>query len=131
MNLIYSVSNKSSIVFSSLCIVHCLLVPLILIFFPSLSFYFAEDSTHYWMLVAVLPVSFFSLFTGCKKHKSLGVGTLILSGLILLIFSVLFGHDFLGEILEKFSIFIASTLLIFGHLKNYRLCRDHMCQDCV
>ncbi|MAV75808.1 MAG: hypothetical protein CL691_04235 [Cellvibrionales bacterium] len=131
MNIIYSVSNKSSIALSSLCIAHCLLVPLLLIFSPSLSIYFAEDSSHYWMLFAVLPISFFSLFIGCKKHKNLGVGILILSGLILLIFSVLFGHDFLGEILEKFSIFIASTLLILGHLKNYRLCQDDMCQDCV
>ena len=131
MNLIYSVSNKSAIALSSLCIAHCLLVPLLFIFSPSLSIYFAEDSSHYWMLFAVLPISFFSLVVGCKKHKNLDTGLLILSGLLLLIFSVLFGHDFLGEILEKFSIFIASTILIFGHFKNYRQCQDNMCQDCV
>ena len=130
MNRIYSVSNKSSIVLSSICIAHCLLMPLLLSLTPSLNLYFAEDSSHYWMLFAVLPISFFSLLIGCKKHKSLGVGILILTGLFLLVFSVLLGHEFLGEKLEKFLIFTASVFLIFGHFKNYRLCQDNMCQDC-
>ena len=131
MNIIYSVSNKSSIALSSLCIEHCLLVPLLLIFSLSFNIYFSVDFLHYWMLLAVLPIIFFSLLIGCKKLKNLGIGILILSGSLLLILLVLLGYDFLGAILEEFSIFIALTLLILGHLKNFRLCRDDMCHDYV
>ncbi|MDB2409181.1 MerC domain-containing protein [Pseudomonadales bacterium] len=70
MKNIQAVAEKAAISLSFICAVHCLALPLMVVFLPSLVVFNLEDeASHFWMLAAVVPTSLFALTLGCKKHK--------------------------------------------------------------
>ena len=132
MNKLQSLSDKSAIGLSLLCTIHCLAMPLALVLLPSIAgLPLADETFHYWMLIAVLPVSAYALTMGCKKHQRyrlLFVGGV---GLFILVFAAYAGHDVLGETGEKAFTVLGTTILALGHLWNYRLCHHQGRCDCT
>ncbi len=131
INFLRPWSDKLAISLSFLCTLHCLLLPLLVTLLPALSS-LALDSEwfHYAMVLMVIPLSFFALTLGCKKHhhyRILGLGG---SGVLLLIAAVLFGHDLGGEIVEKILTVIGASMVALGHVINYRLCQDIKSCEC-
>lgn len=126
--------DKLAISISSLCIVHCLLLPIGIVLIPSLGLQMLEDEAfHQMLVVAVLLTSCSALFMGCRRHKVWRVLGWGMSGLLLLVGAVLFGHDF-GELFEKGLTLVGSLFVIVGHVQNYRLCKQlecgqHRCSD--
>ncbi len=119
--------DKLAISISSLCIVHCLLLPIGIVLIPSIGLQtLADEAFHQMLVVAVLLTSCSALFIGCRRHKAWRVLGWGLSGLILLIAAVLFGHDF-GERFEKGLTLVGSLFVIIGHVQNYRLCKQLAC----
>ena len=47
---------------------------------------------------------------------------------IVLVGAIIFGHDF-GELFEKGLTLMGSAFVIFGHIQNYRLCKQLECSD--
>jgi len=89
-----------------------------------------DEAFHLWLLVAVIPISVFALFMGCKKHRRKPVAWVGGTGLAVLIASVLLGHDLLGEFFEKGLTLTGATLIALGHLWNYRLCQSQQACAC-
>ena len=119
--------DKLAISISSLCIVHCLLLPIGIVLIPSIGLQtLADEAFHQMLVVAVLLTSCSALFMGCSRHKVWRVLAWGVSGLFLLIAAVLFGHDF-GELFEKGLTLIGSLFVIIGHVQNYRLCKQLAC----
>ena len=119
--------DKLAISISSLCIVHCLLLPIGIVLIPSIGLQtLADEAFHQMLIVAVLLTSCSALFMGCRQHKVWRVLAWGVSGLFLLIAAVLFGHDF-GELFEKGLTLIGSLFVIIGHVQNYRLCKQLAC----
>jgi len=119
--------DKLAISISSLCIVHCLLLPIGIVLVPSIGLQtLADEAFHQMLVVAVLLTSCSALFMGCRRHKVWRVLAWGVSGLFLLIAAVLFGHDF-GELFEKGLTLIGSLFVIIGHVQNYRLCKQLAC----
>ncbi len=134
-----------------ICAVHCLVTPVLVIFLPLLASTFWSDHTfHLWMLALVLPLTGFSVFLGCRKHRDRWVLLFSVSGIALLLVGVLFGFNSLPisqvpghhghlhhSILPLFvfphgweSLFTTcgGISLIFSHVRNYRLCRHCRCR---
>lgn len=79
--------------FASVCGVHCLLTPVLLILFPIIgSTFFVDESFHLWMLLAVVPTTVIAVFLGCRRHKDKYVFLLALAGLVMITVAAVWGH---------------------------------------
>ena len=113
---------------SSLCVVHCLAMPVLLVLLPSLAALpIADESFHFWLVFLVIPTSVAALFLGCRRHRKWSVLAWGLSGVGVLVFAALFGHDMLGEAGEKIMTVVGSVMVAISHALNYRLCRSSSC----
>ena len=123
--------DKLAIFLSGVCILHCLLAPILLTLMPILSINaFVEDIIfHQMILWVIIPSSLFALTIGCKNHKQLNILISGVIGILALIFIASFGHDFLGENLERWATSIAGIILAYSHYANYRACQQISCND--
>jgi len=125
MNNLRSLADKSAIALSVLCSIHCLALPLAIVLLPSVAAMPLEgEEFHYWMLIAVLPLSTYALTMGCKKHQHYRLLFIGFLGLSILVFAAFFGHELLGETGEKALTMIGATILALGHIGNHRLCQQ-------
>ena len=117
--------DKVAIGFSAICDLHCIFLPVALIFLPALSTTFlGSEDFHKALLYFVVPTSTIALFLGCKMHGknhvyvygAVGVGTLLIASF--------FGHDLFGESGEKFLTLLGAGIVSLGHIKNQKLCAN-------
>ena len=120
--------DVAAISLSGLCIAHCILLPVLLI---SGQFAFltglADEHFHLALVFGVLPISIIAAWQGCKKHKDAHIVICIVSSLLLLVLTALFGHDLVGEQGEKILTTFAAALLAIGHIRNYKQCKYADC----
>ncbi|WP_231129168.1 MerC domain-containing protein [Alteromonas mediterranea] len=122
------ISDKIAMILSSLCVIHCLLTPILLISIPALaSVSILNDETfHQILLFFVLPIGAFALSMGYLHHRSKWVVLAGATGLTLLSSPLLvewvgLGHEVLGEYGEFLITVIASFIIVSAHIANYRL----------
>ena len=129
MENIQAIADKSAIALSVLCALHCLLLPTAIVLYPStLGFLPGDESVHFALLFVVIPISAYALIKGGKVHKSRKVFITGISGLLVLVAAVVFGHDILGEIGEKILTVIGSVIVIIAHVQNHLTCRGVDCE---
>lgn len=121
--------DKLAIALSSLCVVHCLFLPLLIVLVPSLATIFGVDheNFHAWILYLVVPLGLFALFLGYRRHKNSLVLSIGLIALIFLLLTSLLGHKVLGETLEIILTAITASLLAYAHFRNYKTSKNHQC----
>ena len=122
-------SDKTAIGLSLLCTLHCLALPFVLVLFPSMAaLQLDNEAYHFWMIIAVIPISMYALTLGCKQHKRkylLVVGSV---GLMFLLMAVFLPEPLIGEWGEKSLTLIGASIIAVGHYINYRLCQlKHTC----
>jgi len=126
------ITDKFAVSLSLLCAIHCLALPVMLVLLPSLTaLQLDNEAFHHWMIVAVLPISFYALTMGCKKHKRYSLLFLGFTGLTLLVLAVLLGEDITGEYGEKTLTLFGAILISSGHYWNFRLCQQHINCCCL
>jgi membrane protein insertase Oxa1/YidC/SpoIIIJ len=110
--------DKIGIGLSSLCLIHCLIFPVLLIFFPIINVtnFIDEKYFHLILVTLVIPTALISLLIGCLKHRNFWVMLPAAFGLGFLLTGILV-HD-----IEKIATVIGGVLLAFSHWKNYKLC---------
>ena len=117
--------DKIAISFSVVCALHCLLLPIAVIFLPSISATFlGTENFHKILLYFVIPSSIIALSLGCKMHGKYEVYSYGFFGIGALLFASFFGHDYLGEVGEIFLTLIGAGIVSLGHYKNQKLCAD-------
>jgi len=123
--------DRISISISTLCAIHCIGVPLLLVLSPNLVLGMLDDhSFHIFLAWLIIPSSLLAAFLGCAKHKDKRVMSGILLGLTSLIFTALWGHDILGDIGEVVVTIASTIVLATSHLRNYKLCKNSVCNQC-
>lgn len=106
---------------SGLCLVHCLLVPALLLALPTLGAYLAiPEEFHFWALLIAVPTSLLALLFGFPHHRRLSPATFALTGIALLIIAEIAFHD---SPLEIWVTVPGSLLLAAGHILNLRFAR--------
>lgn len=118
--------DKLAILLSSLCVVHCIATPILIIVLPALGSLVSDNHEvfHQVLLYFVIPVGLFALYAGYRHHRRLPVFLIGLAGLVLLAVAAFVVHDMWGEVAETIVTVFASLLIIVAHLFNFRL-RQH------
>jgi len=117
--------DKIAISFSVVCALHCLLLPIAVIFLPSISATFlGTEDFHKTLLYFVIPSSIIALSLGCKMHGKYEVYSYGFFGIGALLFASFFGHDYFGEVGEISLTLIGAGIVSLGHYKNQKLCAD-------
>lgn len=123
--------DKFAILLSGVCLLHCLLTPVIVTLAPIISTaVFIDDALfHKLMLWLVLPTSVLALFLGCRKHKKLTIAGTGGLGIAIVIGVAFFGHDLFGLNGEKMATSIGGIVLAFSHYLNFRACQSITCES--
>jgi len=142
-----------SVCLAGLCLVHCLLTPILLIALPIIgTTFFVHENFHFWMVALVIPTTSIAMFLGCRKHKKYSNGILSAVGMVLLASALFFGHgahegqDSIGSHthhdhhhgqmndsshsrigIEAILTSLGGIFLASAHIRNYRLCRKSHC----
>ncbi|MDO6426148.1 MULTISPECIES: MerC domain-containing protein [Thalassotalea] len=117
--------DRIGITATSLCALHCILLPVILPALPLLGLSFLADHTweHVFLLVTGILGSI-AMFSGFKRyHKRLYPFYLLILGLVIYWMK----HDF-SEQAQPFFIIIGATLIVAAHVINLKLCNN--CKRC-
>ena len=110
---------------SVVCALHCLLLPIAVIFLPAISATFlGSEDFHKTLLYFVIPTSIIALSLGCKMHGKYNVYLYGIFGIATLFIAAFFGHDYFGENGETILTLLGASIVSFGHFKNQKLCAE-------
>jgi MerC mercury resistance protein len=103
---------------SSICLVHCLVLPVLLVMLPALAAFIAlPESFHFWALVAGVPMSALAISIGFARHGRWSPVVLATTGLICLAAGELLCH---GSPAEAGLAVLGSLQLGLAHALNLR-----------
>ena len=126
--------DNLGITISSVCAIHCLLLPAIFIIAPYS--FLASHEFHEALIYFILPCAAIAFTLGCRKHGDIKVALMGSFGIILLASSILlheiFHSEEHSEELTTVLITVAgSIMLILSHLRNRKLClkEEFACHD--
>lgn len=121
---IQRLTDYTSISLAGICAIHCFFTPVALILFPVVGSTFVfEEIFHELMLFLVIPASVVAMFLGCRRHKDF---TVIMLGGVGLYFLLVGAFAATGYV-ESILTLIGASIMISGHLRNFRLCRKYCC----
>ena len=125
MSRINDFGDKTSIVLSALCTLHCIATPMVLLALPSLvaSLSFDIEIIHSLLLFAVIPISSITMFFGYVNHRKTRPFAISIIGMMLLILGVVFGHDLLHGYGELLFTIIGSLMIAYSHIKSLKFKR--------
>ena len=130
-------ADKVGIALSMMCLVHCLLGPILIVLLPSLGGFLGGESFHWLMLALVIPVAYYSFFKTYRSHgfkQAIQIGSVGVAFLVLgvLIPELIHEHDHsetgllsMHSLETAFTVF-GGLVLAFAHYKNYQQCQ---CKD--
>jgi hypothetical protein len=110
---------------SSLCALHCLLLPILIPLLPLVgASFFAQGWFERSILSLSMLVGFWALFSGFYRyHRQLyPLYSLFLGGIIY------WNKDIFGSSYEPFTIAIGALLIVGAHVVNLKLCQN--CDSC-
>ena len=119
-SLVKNVLDKVGIAVTSLCAIHCLLLPVILPMLPLVGAEFIgshifEDS----ILILTMILNFIALYSGYKRyHQQLYPFVVLFAGGFIYWQKHYFGMDY-----EPYIVTVGATLVVAAHVVNMRLCR--------
>ena len=126
--------DNLGITISSVCAIHCVLLPAIFIIAPYS--FLASHEFHEALIYFILPCAAIAFVLGCRKHGDLKVAIMGTLGLMLLASSLLFHEIFHAEehseeLITVLITIAGSVMLILSHLRNRKLClqEDYACHE--
>lgn len=113
------VLDRTAIVLSGLCVVHCVAFPLLLAATPFLG-QFTTDHFHAQMLIVVLPLSTVALAFGFRRHRNSRIIVTVVVGMLLLLLGGTVMHDQFGIVADRVFTISGAIVLGIGHWLNSR-----------
>lgn len=103
---------------SILCLIHCLVLPLLIVLLPTLAAFLAfPESFHLWALALAVPTSVLALTTGYRRHRRILPTAVALPGLVLLALGALLAPT---DAMETMLSVAGALLLALGHGLNWK-----------
>lgn len=109
--------DGAAVVLSSLCLVHCLALPLIVAGVPFLAA-FSAGHLHAQMLIVVLPLSIVALGIGFRRHRNARVIAAGIAGMLLLTIGGTVAHDQYGLFADRLLTVTGALTLALAHFYN-------------
>ena len=126
--------DNLGITISSVCAIHCVLLPAIFIIAPYS--FLASHEFHEALIYFILPCAAIAFVLGCRKHGDIKVAVMGTLGVILLASSLLFHEIFHAEehseeLITVLITIAGSIMLILSHIRNRKLClkEDFACHE--
>ena len=114
--------DKIAVTLSSLCLLHCLALPLLIVVLPVLS-EFDDVNFHFQMLVCILALFFIAFTLGYRRHFNKCVITWGVIGMLLLIIGGTIAHSAYGIIADRILTICGALIIAVAHYFNNRLSR--------
>jgi hypothetical protein len=109
-----------AITLSGLCLVHCLLLPVIIVAIPLLG-QFSETHFHAQMLIVVVPVSLFAFGLAYRRHGNKAVIACGTAGIAIMFVGGTVAHANFGVLADSLLTIAGSIILAASHYFNNRL----------
>lgn len=120
--------DRLGIILSSLCMLHCLAMPLVTTYVSVAGMeFFAEDLAHRVLLVLLAGTGLSAFIPGLRRHRDWTVGLLAALGFGLVAFGAFGVHELLGHEFELLVNLLGSAGLIGAHILNFR--RNNECHN--
>ena len=103
---------------SILCVIHCLLTPVLLIFMPLVGATLAHEWFHTVIIAIVVPVAAWALWNGYRIHRHATMFWYAAFGFAFIGVSVALGHD--HDSIQVGFMVAAGLLLSYAHFLNLR-----------
>ncbi|MFT2092284.1 MerC domain-containing protein [Paraglaciecola sp. 2405UD69-4] len=119
-------ADRVAVLLSSLCVIHCLITPILIIAIPSIGgvSLLKDETFHQLLLFFVVPIGIIALSIGYLHHKQKWVAALGMVALITLSSPLWIAHEHLGHYGEEVITVISSIFLVSAHTFNYYLRRQ-------
>ncbi|GIV57182.1 MAG: MerC domain-containing protein [Bacteroidetes bacterium] len=121
--------DRLGIGISGLCMIHCLLLPVVLALAPLWPM--AED-LHAWLhpvfALLLVPTTLLAMAHGYRRHHDRRIVLWLSVGLVIVLVAGVLGHRMPGAFTETALTVTGSVVLIAGHWRNWRAgahCRTH------
>jgi hypothetical protein len=113
--------DRIAIALSTICIVHCLTVPVLIAVLPVVAVAWGSDAHfHSLMLWLVVPTSAVGFALGYRVHRQAGLVALGAAAVVALAIAALWGHAVWTPAIETLASVAASLVLAYAHLRNFR-----------
>lgn len=113
--------DRLGISLSGVCAVHCLALPVLLALLP---LWPVAAQVHAWLhalfAIVIIPTTLAAMWYGYRRHGSTGTLSLLGIGLLVVLAALVVGHENGGLVSETVITLAGSSLLIFGHWRNWR-----------
>lgn len=107
------------ILFSVLCTIHCLFLPVLISVVPTFSHKLENEWIHFVLLAVLIPVALMSFVISKKNHKKASPLTLGIVGITFLLMAVAIDQVGLHE-WESSLTLLGSVFLIIAHIFNLK-----------
>lgn len=113
--------DRVAIALSTICIVHCLAMPLLIAVLPVAALAIGGDGHfHSLMLWFVVPTSVLGFGLGLRVHRRIDIVAMGAAAIAALAAAALWGHSAWDPSLEVTANVAASVLLAAAHWRNFR-----------
>jgi hypothetical protein len=109
-----------AITLSGLCLIHCLLLPAIIVALPLLA-QFNESHFHAQMLIVVIPVSLISFALAYRRHGNKAIVAWGFVGIAIMFVGGTVAHGNYGVLADTLLTMAGSLILATSHFFNNRL----------
>jgi len=111
---------------SFLCVVHCLLTPVLITALPALAA--TEHQTHSVFAIIILLLGMLAFIPGYLKHRNKSVPVIGFIAISMITFASVLPEMKNAEMIETGLVMIGGITLIYSHLRNAYWCR--FCNKC-
>lgn len=112
---------------SLLCALHCALLPVAIALLPSLGIaLIGSERLELAFTVFASGIGLFSLVLGYRRHRAVRALSLLLAGLAVLWFAVLYPPLHQAQLAHAVAMTLGGTLIGLAHLANLRLNHGHV-----
>lgn len=116
--------DRLGIWLSAICAVHCMVMPLILIFFPVVSWIRWSQLTDRLVLGSAAVIGLGGCLLSWRHHRTIGPLCLVVTGLALNAIGQ-FAKPQLGDTIARTLIILGPLVMAYGMWKDRRLCTCH------
>ena len=126
MRPLHTLLDALAVVISGLCALHCLALPVLLVFFPLLfGSVLTDEDFHRLVLWIILPTSVIAVAAARYRHPSRQVLIWVGSGMALLLLAAFWAHDYMPAWADIALTTLGGLMLAVGHIRNIQLSRHH------
>jgi hypothetical protein len=130
MSRVKKIWDRLGIAFSSACVVHCVLVAFLPLFFPAISEFTHRPWVHLTVGFSILFTSPLAFVPGFRKHGLTWIVAMAITGLFFILMGMVLERIIHSEQISHGLSILGSVILVMAHAKNIQHSHSHQHQCC-